>query len=91
MTRRICDDLSFVFFHDLYFDRNYYLFYCILTPLFGQLCSALMEYHLLYFYLDTLFIIFNCRVLLLDKVLWEDGWPVVGVPSDTPQIAPYLP
>jgi len=28
------------------------------------------------------------RVLLLDKILWRDGWPVVGIPSDAPQIMP---
>lgn len=30
------------------------------------------------------------RVMLLDKVEWEDGWPVMkgGVPSITPQPAP---
>ena len=24
----------------------------------------------------------------MDKVKWQDGWPVVGVPSDSPQTAP---
>ena len=28
------------------------------------------------------------RVMLMDKVVWQDGWPVVGVPSDSPQTAP---
>lgn len=30
------------------------------------------------------------RVLLLDKMIWKDSWPVVGVPSDTPQIVPAV-
>jgi len=28
------------------------------------------------------------RVMMMDRVVWRDGWPVVGVPSDTPQAAP---
>lgn len=28
------------------------------------------------------------RMMLMDKVKWVDGWPMVGVPSDTPQPVP---
>ena len=30
------------------------------------------------------------RLMLMDKVSWRNGWPVVGVPSDTPQPAPRV-
>jgi arabinan endo-1,5-alpha-L-arabinosidase len=30
------------------------------------------------------------RVVLLDKLTWEDGWPRVGSPSDTIQQAPVI-
>ena len=30
------------------------------------------------------------RMMLMDKVRWVDGWPRVGVPSDTPQPVPQL-
>jgi len=30
------------------------------------------------------------RLMLMDKVKWEDGWPVVGSPSDTPRTAPLV-
>ena len=28
------------------------------------------------------------RILLIDRIKWDDGWPYVGTPSDTPQKAP---
>ena len=28
------------------------------------------------------------RVLLIDRILWRDGWPFVGTPSDESQPAP---
>lgn len=28
------------------------------------------------------------RILLIDRVVWEDGWPFIGVPSDGPRSAP---
>ncbi len=28
------------------------------------------------------------RIMLIDKVVWRDGWPFVGTPSDQPQPAP---
>jgi arabinan endo-1,5-alpha-L-arabinosidase len=28
------------------------------------------------------------RILLIDKVVWRDGWPFVGTPSDVPRAAP---
>jgi arabinan endo-1,5-alpha-L-arabinosidase len=28
------------------------------------------------------------RILLIDKIVWKDGWPFVGTPSDGPQPAP---
>jgi arabinan endo-1,5-alpha-L-arabinosidase len=28
------------------------------------------------------------RILLIDKVVWRDGWPFVGTPSDEPKTAP---
>jgi arabinan endo-1,5-alpha-L-arabinosidase len=30
------------------------------------------------------------RVLMMDKVVWKEGWPIVGVPSDTPQHVPTI-
>ena len=30
------------------------------------------------------------RLMLMDKISWRNGWPVVGVPSDTPQPAPRV-
>jgi len=28
------------------------------------------------------------RILLMDKIIWKDGWPYVGTPSEDPQKAP---
>jgi arabinan endo-1,5-alpha-L-arabinosidase len=28
------------------------------------------------------------RILLIDRIEWRDGWPVVGTPSDAPRVAP---
>jgi arabinan endo-1,5-alpha-L-arabinosidase len=28
------------------------------------------------------------RILLIDRILWKDGWPYVGTPSDEPRSAP---
>jgi arabinan endo-1,5-alpha-L-arabinosidase len=28
------------------------------------------------------------RILLIDRIVWRDGWPYVGTPSDEPQAAP---
>ena len=28
------------------------------------------------------------RILLMDRIDWEDGWPFVGTPSHDPQAAP---
>ena len=28
------------------------------------------------------------RILLIDRIIWKDGWPYVGTPSDEPQAAP---
>jgi arabinan endo-1,5-alpha-L-arabinosidase len=30
------------------------------------------------------------RILLIDKIVWRDGWPFVGTPSDEPQPAPVV-
>jgi len=30
------------------------------------------------------------RLMLMDRVEWEDGWPVVGVPSDRPRPGPSV-
>ena len=30
------------------------------------------------------------RVLLIDKIQWEDGWPWIGTPSDEPRSAPAV-
>jgi arabinan endo-1,5-alpha-L-arabinosidase len=30
------------------------------------------------------------RVLLIDRIVWRDGWPHVGTPSDTPQPMPTV-
>jgi arabinan endo-1,5-alpha-L-arabinosidase len=30
------------------------------------------------------------RILLIDKILWRDGWPFVGTPSEEPQPAPVV-
>ena len=30
------------------------------------------------------------RLMLMDKISWRNGWPVVGVPSDTPMPAPRV-
>jgi len=30
------------------------------------------------------------RVMLLDKISWNEGWPWIGVPSDTPQEKPSV-
>lgn len=30
------------------------------------------------------------RMMLMDKIRWEGGWPVVGTPSDTPVPAPMV-
>jgi arabinan endo-1,5-alpha-L-arabinosidase len=30
------------------------------------------------------------RILLIDKIVWRDGWPFVGTPSDEPQAAPVV-
>jgi arabinan endo-1,5-alpha-L-arabinosidase len=30
------------------------------------------------------------RILLVDKIEWQDGWPHVGTPSDDPQPAPIV-
>jgi arabinan endo-1,5-alpha-L-arabinosidase len=28
------------------------------------------------------------RILLMDRIIWRDGWPFVGTPSEQPQIGP---
>ncbi|WP_244954826.1 family 43 glycosylhydrolase [Sphingomonas lutea] len=28
------------------------------------------------------------RILLIDRIIWRDGWPFVGTPSEGPQPAP---
>ena len=30
------------------------------------------------------------RLMLMDKIQWRNGWPIVGVPSDTPKPAPSI-
>merc|ERR1719410_162306 len=30
------------------------------------------------------------RLMLMDKIHWHNGWPVVGVPSDSPRPAPRV-
>lgn len=30
------------------------------------------------------------RLMLMDKIEWQDGWPVVGVPSDSPRPGPNI-
>jgi len=30
------------------------------------------------------------RIMLIDKIVWRDGWPFVGTPSDEPQPAPVV-
>jgi len=30
------------------------------------------------------------RLMLLDKIQWRNGWPIVGVPSDSPKPAPKI-
>ena len=30
------------------------------------------------------------RLMLMDRVEWEEGWPVVGVPSDRPRPGPSV-
>jgi len=30
------------------------------------------------------------RLMLMDKIQWRNGWPLVGVPSDTPKPAPSI-
>ena len=30
------------------------------------------------------------RIMLIDKIVWRDGWPFVGTPSDEPQPAPAV-
>lgn len=30
------------------------------------------------------------RLMMMDKIEWEDGWPVVGVPSDRPRPGPHI-
>ena len=30
------------------------------------------------------------RLMMMDKIEWQDGWPVVGVPSDRPRPGPQI-
>ena len=30
------------------------------------------------------------RLMMMDKIDWQDGWPVVGVPSDRPMPGPHI-
>ena len=30
------------------------------------------------------------RLMMMDKIEWQDGWPVVGVPSDRPRPGPHI-
>ena len=30
------------------------------------------------------------RLMMMDKIEWQNGWPVVGVPSDTPRPGPAV-
>ena len=30
------------------------------------------------------------RLMLMDRIQWRGGWPVVGVPSDTPRPGPRV-
>lgn len=30
------------------------------------------------------------RLMMMDKIDWQDGWPVVGVPSDRPRPGPHI-
>jgi arabinan endo-1,5-alpha-L-arabinosidase len=30
------------------------------------------------------------RILLMDKIVWRDGWPFIGTPSEEPQAAPVV-
>jgi arabinan endo-1,5-alpha-L-arabinosidase len=30
------------------------------------------------------------RILLMDRIEWKDGWPVVGIPSDEPRAPPVV-
>lgn len=30
------------------------------------------------------------RILLMDRIVWQDGWPHVGTPSESPQRAPVV-
>ena len=31
------------------------------------------------------------RLMMMDKIDWQDGWPLVGVPSDGPRPGPLVP